>query len=118
MGSSKPTPPHNKATVSRLGRGRFSQMLPHSMKQKRPVCHLRLHKCLMSGADHLPDTDVLRPQMAGPVHRRTHPTVLFQDRTSFSLASMPWAPSSSPYISPQVLLSSRQPPLALLIATP
>ena len=62
MGSSKPTPPHKKATVSGLGRGRSSQTLTCSVKQRRPVCRLRLHKCLMSGAGHLPDTEVLRPQ--------------------------------------------------------
>ena len=62
MGSSKPTPPHKKATVSGLGRGRSSQTLTCSVKQRRPVCRLRLHKCLMSGAGHLPDAEVLRPQ--------------------------------------------------------
>ena len=74
MGSSKPTPPHKKATVSGLGRGRFSQTLTCSVKQRRPVCRLRLHKSLMSGAGHLPDAEVLRPQTAGPVRRGTHPT--------------------------------------------
>lgn len=80
MGSSKPTPPHNKAMVSGLGRGRFSQTLTHSVKQRRPVCRLRLHKCLTSGAGHLPDADVLRPQTAGPVPRSTPPTLALQPR--------------------------------------